>query len=78
MADVCSGYREVLLHSELYEGRTIDFTVGTADITTIKDEEYVKSQSGGGYAYRGSGNVDSVTRNRFIYWWVKMLKLSLL
>lgn len=61
-------YREVVLHSDQKQGKTVDFTIGSTLTTTVKDEEYAKSHMGGGYAYRESGNMDSVTRNRFILW----------
>ena len=63
-------YREVVLHSDQKQGKTVDFTIGSTLTTTVKDEEYAKSHMGGGYAYRESGNMDSVTRNRFILWFV--------
>ena len=61
-------YREVVLHSGKKQGNIIDFTIRSTLTTTVKDEEYAKPHVGGGYAYRESGNVDSVTRNRFIFW----------
>ena len=68
-------YREVTLHSHQKQGKIVDFTIGSALSTTVKDEEYGKPHVGGGYAYRDSGDMDSVTRNRFIFWLV--LKTSL-
>ena len=63
-------YREVTLHSHQKQGKIVDFTIGSALSTTVKDEEYGKPHVGGGYAYRESGDMDSVTRNRFIFWLV--------
>ncbi|XP_068751589.1 nuclear pore complex protein Nup160-like isoform X2 [Montipora capricornis] len=67
MADGRS-YREVSVHSHEKQGKIIDFTIGSTLTTTVKDEEFAKPQVGGGYAYRESGNLESLTRNRFIFW----------
>ncbi|KAJ7380496.1 hypothetical protein OS493_008958 [Desmophyllum pertusum] len=64
----CRNVREVSLHSGQKHGSVIHFTIGTTLTTTANDEGNVKPHVGGGYAYRESGNIDSVTRNRFIYW----------
>ena len=69
MADGRS-YREVSVHSHDKQGKIIDFTIGSTLTTTVKDEEFAKPQVGGGYAYRESGNLESLTRNRFIFWFV--------
>jgi len=63
-------YREVTLHRDQKQGNIIDFTIGSALTTAVKDGDYAKLQVGGGYAYRESGIMDSVTRNRFIFWFV--------
>ena len=69
MADT-TNLREVPLHAVSQPGKAIDFTIGFTSATTIRDEESIRPVAAGGYAYKGSGKVDSVTRNRFIYWWV--------
>ena len=69
MADEVN-FREVVLHVEHRPRKAIDFSVGSTSATTIKDEECVRPHAASGYAYRDSGKVESVTRNRFIYWWV--------
>lgn len=67
-------FREVSLNSGQKEGIVINFTIGsTTTTTTVKDGDYAKPHAGGGYAYRESGNVDSVSRNRFIFWFVSGL-----
>ena len=69
-------YREVTLHSRQKQGKVVDFTIGSALLTTVKDEEYGKPHVGGGYAYLESGELDSVTRNRFIFWLVEACKFT--
>lgn len=73
---VCRNFREVSLHSGRKEGNVINFKIGST--TTVRDEDHAKLHTGGGYAYRESGNVDSVTRNRFIFWFVCTANLSFL
>ncbi|RMX38937.1 hypothetical protein pdam_00016421 [Pocillopora damicornis] len=59
-------FREVLHHSGKPQGNVINFTIGSA--TTVRDEENAQPHTGGGFAYRECGTVDSVTRNRYIFW----------
>lgn len=61
-------FREVLHHSGKPQGNVINFTIGSA--TTVRDEENAQPHTGGGFAYRECGTVDSVTRNRYIFWFV--------
>ena len=72
----CGNFREVSLHSGQKEGNVVNFTIGS--LTTVRDEDRTKPHTGGGYAYRESGSVDSVTRNRFIFWFVYTYNLSFL
>ena len=69
MADGRS-FREVTVPSFQKQGKLIDFTIGSTSTLTVKDEEHGKPHVGGGYAYKESGNLDSLTRNRFIFWFV--------
>ena len=69
MADGRS-FREVIVHSLQKQGKLVDFTIGSTLTSTVKDEEHGQPHVGGGYAYRESGNLDSLTRNRFIFWFV--------
>lgn len=69
MADGRS-FREVTVPSFQKQGKLIDFTIGSTLTLTVKDEEHGKPHVGGGYAYKESGNLDSPTRNRFIFWFV--------
>ncbi|XP_067018107.1 nuclear pore complex protein Nup160-like [Acropora muricata] len=67
MADGRS-FREVTVPCFQKQGKLIDFTIGSTSTLTVKDEEHGKPHVGGGYAYKESGNLDSLTRNRFIFW----------
>lgn len=64
-------YREVIANSYQKQGKIIDFTIGSTLTTTVKDEESTRPHLGGGFAYRECGNMDAVTRNRFIFWFVR-------
>lgn len=61
-------YREVLLQTEQLQCQVIEIdTISSSDVT-INTNGHVKSIGGGGFAYKDTSRVESLGRNRFIYW----------